>query len=107
MSLHPHAPDPIPEETARVARAAFPLGSPYLRMRDHFDTLYRDADFAHLFPTRGKPAAPLAAGPRDHLPVRREPLGPAGGGCGPCPDRLEVRAVARTHRSGLRPYGPE
>ena len=27
MSLHPHAPYPIPEETQRVARAAFPRGN--------------------------------------------------------------------------------
>jgi hypothetical protein len=29
MSLHPHAPYPIPEETQRVARAAFPRGNLY------------------------------------------------------------------------------
>jgi transposase len=57
MSLHPHAPDPVPEETARVARAAFPGGTPYTRMRDHLATIYRDEDFAHLFPARGQPAA--------------------------------------------------
>ena len=31
MSLHPHAPYPIPEETQRVARAAFPHGNLYKR----------------------------------------------------------------------------
>jgi transposase len=56
MSLRPHAPDPVPEETARVARAAFPAGTPYTRMRDHLATIYQDEDFAHLFPARGKPA---------------------------------------------------
>jgi hypothetical protein len=30
MSLHPHVITPVPEETARVARAAFPKGHPYL-----------------------------------------------------------------------------
>jgi transposase len=25
-------------------------------MRDRLDALYRDADFAHLFPARGRPA---------------------------------------------------
>ena len=27
MSLHPHALEPVPEDTARVARAAFPKGA--------------------------------------------------------------------------------
>lgn len=56
MSLRPHAPEPVPEETARIARAAFPTGTPYTRMRDHLAAIYQDADFAHLFPARGKPA---------------------------------------------------
>lgn len=56
MSLHPHAPEPIPEETARIARAAFPTGTAYTRMRDHLEAIYRDEDFAHLFPVRGQPA---------------------------------------------------
>ena len=30
MSLHPHVIAPVPEETARVARAAFPKGHPYI-----------------------------------------------------------------------------
>ena len=34
MSMHPQPIDPIPEETARVAHAAFPKGNPYMRMRD-------------------------------------------------------------------------
>src|SRR5439155_12485285 len=33
MSLHPHVIAPVPEETARVARAAFPKGHPYLTFR--------------------------------------------------------------------------
>src|SRR3954466_4443110 len=56
MSLHARKPDPIPEETARVARAAFPGGNLYVRMREAFDTIYSDDDFADLFPTRGQPA---------------------------------------------------
>src|SRR5215218_55345 len=56
MSLHSRKPDPIPEETARVARAAFPGGNLYVRMREAFDTIYSDEDFADLFPTRGQPA---------------------------------------------------
>src|SRR5947207_1114156 len=56
MSLHPQRPEPVPTETARVARAAFPRGNPYLRMRDELGVLYADGDFAALFPARGKPA---------------------------------------------------
>ena len=33
MSLHPQALSPIPEETARVARAAYPKGNVYRRIR--------------------------------------------------------------------------
>jgi len=57
MSLHPHQPDPVPEDTARVAHAAFPDGNRYLRIREALGTIYNDALFATLFPTRGRPAA--------------------------------------------------
>ena len=56
MSLRPEAIPPIPEETARVARAAFPRGNTYMRMRDDLGIFYRDEDFAALFPSRGQPA---------------------------------------------------
>jgi transposase len=56
MSLHPQPIPPVPEETARVARIAFPRGNLYLMMRDELGTLFTDADFAALFPTRGQPA---------------------------------------------------
>ncbi len=32
MSMHPQAIGPIPEETVRVARAAFPRGNTYMLM---------------------------------------------------------------------------
>ncbi len=56
MSMHPHVIGPIPEETTRVAHAAFPRGNPYLSMRDQLGTLYDDQDFAALFSKRGRPA---------------------------------------------------
>ena len=46
----------IPEETARVARAAFPKGNPYLRMHDELGPIYTNPMFAHLFPNDGQPA---------------------------------------------------
>jgi transposase len=55
MSLHPEPIGTIPTETARVARAAFPKLSVIMRLRDEFDVLYEDADFAALYPTRGQP----------------------------------------------------
>ena len=56
MSLHPQATYSIPEETQRVARAAFPRGNIYMQVADRLGTIYHDAQFAALFPTRGQPA---------------------------------------------------
>jgi transposase len=56
MSLKPMEIPPVPEETARVARAAFPKGTPFLRFRDELGVIYRDEMFAALFPKRGQPA---------------------------------------------------
>jgi transposase len=58
MSLHPQPIGAIPEETARVARAAFPKGSLYLTLRDHLGTIYNDGDFPALFPASGQPGLP-------------------------------------------------
>lgn len=54
--MHPQAIPPIPEETARVARAALPRNNTYLTMRDQLGTLYDDHAFAALFSERGRPA---------------------------------------------------
>lgn len=56
MSMHPEPIGPVPEETARVARAAFPKGSTYIGMRDVLGIVYEDEDFAQLFEVRGRPA---------------------------------------------------
>ena len=56
MSLQPQVVYLVPEETARVARAAFPKGNVYLRMRDSLGMIYDDLTFAPLFPVRGQPA---------------------------------------------------
>ncbi len=56
MSLHPQLDYPIPEETRRVAHAAFPAGNLCLRIADELGNLYRDDQFADLFPDRGQPA---------------------------------------------------
>ena len=56
MCLQPHPVESVPEETSRVARAAFPKGNTYLRMRDEVGAVFEDDQFAGLFPARGKPA---------------------------------------------------
>jgi transposase len=56
MSLRPEPIGPVPEQTARVARAAFPRGNPWLRLRDALGTIYTDQTFAPLFPMHGRPA---------------------------------------------------
>jgi transposase len=58
MSLHPHIVEPVPEDTARVAHAAFPKGHPYLTFRDALGTIFQDEDFTALFPAWGQPGLP-------------------------------------------------
>ena len=55
MSLKPTPIEPVPEETARIAKAAFRKGNPLLKLRDELGAIFRDADFADLFPRRGQP----------------------------------------------------
>ncbi|MFW8628499.1 IS1182 family transposase [Deinococcus sp. ME38] len=57
MSLQPKSVSEVPAETARVARAAFRKGNPYLRFRDEFGSLFTDHDFVQLYPRRGQPAS--------------------------------------------------
>ncbi len=56
MTLPPPDDFSIPEETARVAHAAYSKGNRYLKLRDELGTLYQDHSFAHLFPHNGRPA---------------------------------------------------
>ncbi len=56
MSLQPQAVKPVPLETDRVAKAAFPKGNFYMTMRDELGTFYSDQDFADLFAQDGQPA---------------------------------------------------
>lgn len=46
----------VPESTARTARAVFPKGNPYIRLRDEYGVTFRSADFRELFSHRGRPA---------------------------------------------------
>ena len=56
MSLHTQPLEPIPELTCRMARASFPKGTLAMHLRDALGAIYQDADFAHLFPKRGRAA---------------------------------------------------
>src|SRR5215216_3721626 len=58
MSLKPDPIQPVPEETARIARAAFRKGNPLLSLRDELGAIFADADFEDLFPKLGQPALP-------------------------------------------------
>lgn len=56
MSLQPRVVSEIPEETQRVAKAAFRQGNRAMQMRDELGTLFSDEQFADLFPNVGRPA---------------------------------------------------
>src|SRR5438094_725740 len=56
MSLRAEPVGPVPDETARVARAAFPKGNVYMQMRDVLGVIYDDTSFRSLFAVRGRPA---------------------------------------------------
>ena len=56
MSLAPEPTLNVPEHTAEVARAAFPRGNRYMQMRDVLGTMYRNDQFADLYPNVGQPA---------------------------------------------------
>ena len=55
MTLQPQNEFSIPEETARIARAVYPKGNTFMKMRDALGTIYQDQSFAHLFPSTGRP----------------------------------------------------
>src|SRR5215218_11159151 len=56
MSMHPQPIGPVPEDTARVAKGAFPKGNLYVQMREVLGSIYDDEDFSELFEVRGRPA---------------------------------------------------
>ena len=54
MTLHIQTEFSIPEETVRVARAAYPHGNTLMKIRDTLGTIYQDQTFASLFPHNGR-----------------------------------------------------
>jgi transposase len=57
MSMHPRPLAQAPEQTAVVARAAFPKGSLPMSVRDQLGEVFADERFASAFGVRGAPAA--------------------------------------------------
>ena len=56
MTLHARYIPEAPEETVKVAKAAFRKGNRYMQMRDELGTLFNDEQFADLFPNVGQRA---------------------------------------------------
>ena len=46
----------IPNATTHAAKADFPKGNRYLKLRDDLGTIYKNEDFEDLYPHRGQPA---------------------------------------------------
>jgi transposase len=58
MSLRPKPVKPIPEQTVRVAHAAFPRGHPSLTFRDALGIIVQGEDFTALCPAWGQAGLP-------------------------------------------------
>ncbi len=56
MSLSSQPLPSVPDDTARIARAAFRRGNSYVLLRDRLGAVFADADFADLYPRLGQPA---------------------------------------------------
>src|ERR687894_1033631 len=56
MCLRPASPLPVPDDTAHVARLAFPRGNLLLSLRDRLGPVFDDRRFAYLFPAKVQPA---------------------------------------------------
>ena len=53
--LRPESNSQIPEETIKVAKAAFPHGNIYLTLRDELGSIFEDEIFKGLYPSHGQP----------------------------------------------------
>src|SRR5229473_377826 len=105
MSLKPQAFCPVPQETVRVARAAYPKGNLYIQMREVLGSIYTDEDFADLFPEEGQPAQAPWRLARDRAAISGEPNSSASGGRRARKDRLEISARSGSDRPRLRRLG--
>jgi transposase len=105
--LRPMLIAPVPHETARVARAAFPQGHRYLRLADALETLLTEPALLAVFPPRGPPAPPLAAGARHDPAMRRGTLrSPSAARRAPSP-RLDGCPAPGAHGRWVRGGAPQ
>lgn len=56
MSLQSIVDYVVPDQTARIAKSAFPKGALCLQIYDRLGTIFQDQDFVDLVPVRGQPA---------------------------------------------------
>jgi len=56
MSLLSQPLPSVPDDTVRIACAAFRRGNPYVLLKDKLGAVFADADFADLYPKLGQPA---------------------------------------------------
>src|SRR5689334_8559415 len=54
MTLHAQTEFSIPEETIRIACAAYPRGNTLMKIRDALGTISQDQAFTELFPHNGR-----------------------------------------------------
>jgi hypothetical protein len=92
VSLHPRPDFAIPDETRRVAHAAFPKGITCLCIAEELGPLYRDDQFAGLLLTCGQPAAsppgspwPPSSNTSRDSPTARPPMPSAAASTGSAP----------------------
>jgi len=98
MSLKPQPISPVPEETARIARAAYPKGNVYLHMRDELGTIYEDESFTTLFSKTGQPAeAPWRLALVTVIQFAEGLIRPTSGRCGARSYRYQVCPQPRAH----------
>lgn len=97
MSLKPEPIPPVPPATARIAKAAFPKGSTFIRMRDELGVLYTNETFAPLFPPDGQPAlAPWRLALVTIMQFVEGLVSSPGSGRSPRTGGLEIRPQPRT-----------
>jgi hypothetical protein len=90
-ALQAHPLDPIPELTSRIAHASFPKGTLAMHLRDALGPIYEDADFADLFPKRGRAAeAPWRLALVTVEALAGKSVGPSSGGDGSSTLGLEI-----------------
>ena len=60
--MHPQPFTAVPEETARVARAAFPQGNLYMQRRDELGVIYNDSSTPTVSRAAARPRPPNGRG---------------------------------------------